>query len=103
MQKNCESGDVLEIQTCKKKDKQRFQWSDGRIKVAGTNMCATNEKGLRLRSCDGSNKQKFTGYKSNGGFQIKPSGSGSECATQQHHPKVRFLRMFVILCLAMID
>lgn len=79
---NCNSGDRLEIKKCSKKWTQRFEWDGGRLKVASKNMCLTNSGGLRLRSCGGGG-QNFRGYRSSGGFQLKPS-SNSKCLSQHH-------------------
>jgi len=84
---SCSSGEGLQIQKCSNKATQRFQWSNGRIKVASKNNCLSRSGGLRLRPCGGSG-QGFSGYRSSGGFQLRPSGGGG-CLTQEHHPKVR--------------
>jgi hypothetical protein len=91
----CEEGDILEIQTCEKVSRQKFNWvptsGGGRLKTASSNLClervGVNE--YELRRCSTSSKQILIGFHPSKPFELYPRGDeGKKCIqNEQHHPK----------------
>ena len=87
---SCGTNDYIWIEECSSSSLQRFVYDNGRIKpYTNQGLCLerTGDREHRLKSCSGSDKQKFDGFQSSGSFELHPKGQGDRCLSQHHHPK----------------
>ena len=94
----CQNGSQIAVNECSGSTRQQFIAEGDTIRANGTNLCMTeigfnNEsKPITLFPCNEEEKsQKFTGFKEDGPFQLRPLTNTSTCLTQHHHPKPREL------------
>ena len=110
----CKNGNLIEIDHCSQAD--YFQWyakDDTYRPASNPDLCVTEEgfdsesKPLRLRKCNGGNKQKWVnqGWKDPSisfnfdkqPWEIHPYSNMNKCVTQMHHPKAHE-RVFIRSC-----
>lgn len=94
----CQNGSQIAVNECSDSTRQQFIAEGDTIRANGTNLCMqeigfNNEsKPITLFPCNEDEKsQKFTGFKEDGPFQLRPLTNTSTCLTQHHHPKPREL------------
>eukprot|EP00804_Cyclotella_cryptica_P022213 CCRYP_017945-RA/>CCRYP_017945-RA protein AED:0.03 eAED:0.03 QI:418/1/1/1/1/1/2/234/183 len=97
---SCEEGDKIQIDNCSSSADQRFLFLSRTIRpTANVSLCLTTngygkENPIKLRSCDGSPRQKFHELKNYGKFELQPEDMmntrrGARCLSQMHHPKAK--------------
>jgi len=93
---DCETGKLLEIQTCDGSSKQRFVYEEvpgsggGRLKPQDRRDLCWTRDGVRvhtLEPCDLNCKQIILGIQYEGKFEMHPNGRPLDCLEQHHHPR----------------